>query len=324
MNRRGFLIRTGVLVGAVGGGWWFKDKVLWPTPRPIFDDVATPWLSFRAPAVTPTVDAVVGGLPTVALIDSGAQFSVLDAALHARLAAEGRERLSFPLPLLAYGVGGRPQVGRGAVIDVELEGLALPSLRAAILDLGPIADRRRGLGAQLILGQDALETMVLDVETAARRSRLSAPGALALRADARPLPARREGGALRLDVTVEGRGVEALVDTGASSLLALSRRSAETAGLLDGRPLAAGSSLVLGGQVSARVARASTVGVAGRTFADAPVAIFEDVTAPGFPGALLGMAAFEGQAVRLDLARAGLWTAETPDMTLTRRRRRRD
>jgi hypothetical protein len=54
-----------------------------------------------------------------------------------------------------------------------------------------------------------------------------------------------------------------------------------------------------------------------------PVAIFGDVSAPGFPGALLGMAAFEGQAVRVDLAAAGLWTAETPDLSLGRRRRRR-
>lgn len=323
MNRRGLLIRLGLLAGAVGAGWWFKDKVLWPTPRPAFGDGATPWLGYRANAVTPTVDVIVGGVPTVALIDSGAQYSVLDRAFHERLAAEGRERLNFPLPVLAYGVGGRPQVGRGTVVDVAMEGLDLPNLRAAILDLGPIADRERGLGAQLILGQDVLETMVLDIETGARRSRLSAPGAIALRPDARALPARRSGGALRLDVTLEGRSVEALVDTGASSLLALSRKSAEAAGLYDGRDLSRGSSLVLGGQVSAQVARARTVGVGGRTFADAPVAIFADVSAPGFPGALLGMAAFEGQAVRVDLAQAGLWTAETPELSVGPRRRRR-
>lgn len=322
MNRRGMLIRLGLLGGAVGGGWWFKDKVLWPAPRPVFDGGATPWLSFRAQAVTPTVDVTVGGVPTVALIDSGAQYSVLDRAFHEQLAADGRERLSFPMPVVAYGVGGRPQVGRGAVVDVAMEGLALPSLRAAILDLGPIADRERGLGAQLILGQDALETMVLDVETAARRSRLSAPGAVALRADAVALPARRVGGSLRMDVTLEGARIEALVDTGASSLLALSRRSAEAAGLLDGRETTRGTSLVLGGQVGAQVARASTVGVGPRTFSDARVAIFADVTAPGFPGALLGMAAFDGQAMRVELATAGLWTAETPDMTVGRRRRR--
>lgn len=323
MNRRGLLIRLGLLAGAVGGGWWFKDKVLWPAPRPEFDGGATPWLGYRARAATPTIDVTVGGVATVALIDTGAQYSVLDRGFHERLAAAGRERLSFPLPVLAYGVGGRPQVGRGAVVDVATEGLTLPGLRTAILDLGPIADRDRGLGAQLILGQDSLETMVLDVETGARRSRLSAPGALALRPGARALPVRREGGSLRLDVTLEGRSVEALVDTGASSLLALSRRAAEAAGLYDGRELTRGSSLVLGGQVGAELARARTVGVGGRTFADAPVAIFGDVSAPGFPGALLGMAAFEGQAVRVDLANAGLWTAETPDLSVTPRRRRR-
>jgi len=323
MNRRGLLIRLGVLAGAVGGGWWLKDRVLWPKPKPAFDADATPWLSFRAQAVTPTIDVTVGGVPTVALIDTGAQYSVIDRGLHERLAAQGRERFNFPLPVLAYGVGGRPQLGRGAVVDVETEGLSLPGLRAAILDLGPIADRQRGLGAELILGHDVLETMVLDVETTARRSRLSAPGALPLPAQARALPARKSGASMRLDVTLEGRPVEALVDTGASSLLALSRRSAEAAGLLDGRELTRGSSLVLGGQVGAEVARARTVGVGGRTFADAPVAIFADVSAPGFPGALLGMAAFAGQTVRFDLANAGLWATEAPDVTVGPRRRGR-
>jgi predicted aspartyl protease len=323
MNRRALLIRLGLLGGAVAGGWWFKDNVLWPTPRPEFPDGATPWLSFRAPAVTPTIDVEVGGVPTVALIDTGAQYSVLDRSLHEQLAAAGRERLNFPMPLLAYGVGGRPQIGRGAVVDVETEGLSLPGLRAAILDLGPIADLTRGLGARLILGQDALHTMVLDVETTARRSRLSAPGALPLRPDARPLASRLRAGALRLDVTLEGHSLEALVDTGASALLALSSRSAEELGLLDGRELSSGSSLVLGGQVGANLARARTVGVGGRTFADAEVAIYGDVKAPGFPRALLGMAAFSGQAVRIDLARGALWTAGVPEPTVVPRRRRR-
>lgn len=322
MNRRGVLIRLGLLAGAVAGGWWVRDEVLWPTPRPQFDDGATPWLPYRAAAVTPTVGVTVGGLPTVALIDTGAQYSVLDAAFHRRLSAEGRERLNFPLPLLAYGVGGKPQVGRGAVVDVAAPGLALPGLRAGVLDLGPIADVERGLGAQLILGQDALETMVLDVETAEGRSRLSAPGALPRPPGARALDARRASGSLRTEVTMEGRAVEALVDTGASSLLALSRKAAEELGLLDGRVLTRGTSLVLGGQVGAQVARARTVGVGGRTFADAPVAIFGDVAAPGFPGALLGMAAFEGQALRVDLGRGGLWTSDAPDVRVTRRRQR--
>ena len=323
MNRRGALIRMGVLAGALGAGWWFKDQVLWPTPRPVVDGGNTPWLPFQAEAPTPTVSVKVGGVPTVALLDTGAQYSVIDRAFHRRLAAEGRERSNFPIPLLAYGVGGRPQMGRGAVIDVEAESLALPGLRAAILDLGPIADAERGLGAGIILGQDVLETLVLDVETGARRSRLSQPGAVAAPPGARTLTATRRGTSLRAPVTVEGGEVEAMIDTGASSLLALSSRVAEALGLLDGRPLTGGSSLVLGGQVAAQVARARTVGRGERTFSHAPVAIFRDVAAPGFPGALLGMAAFAGETVRLDLGAGRLWTAPERNLVVAPRRRGR-
>jgi predicted aspartyl protease len=323
MNRRALLIRLGLLGAAVGGGWWFKETVLWPRPRPAFPAGVPAWTPFAAPAVVPTMPGTVGGRETVVLIDSGAQYSVLDRGLHARLAADGALGMSYPLPLLAWGVGGRAQLGRATTVDVSVPGLSLPGLRTAILDLGPIAETERGLGVGLILGQDALATLVLDVDTTSARVRLSAPGALADPPGAQALDSRRAGGALKLPISVEGRPLDALVDTGASALVSLSRRSAEKVGLLDGRPLEGGSSLVLGGQVQAEVARVRTVAIGRRTFADEPVPIFGDVTAPGFPDALVGMAAFAGSIMRMDLARGALLATDAPDITVGPRRRRR-
>ena len=70
-----------------------------------------------------------------ALVDSGAQTSVIDRTAAARLGVE----MGAPLPLLAYGVTGAPQVGRAAVTDVVLEGLSLPP--APPRGAGPAADR---------------------------------------------------------------------------------------------------------------------------------------------------------------------------------------
>lgn len=324
MNRRALLIRLGILAGAVGGGWWFKEHVLWPTPRPRFArDGATGWIDFAADALTPTMRGRVGGIDTVILIDSGAQYSVIDRNLWSRLERQGRAGMTFPLPLIAYGVGGGTQVGRATSADVEADGLAIDGLRLAILDLGPITDLDQGLGAGVILGQDVLETLVLDVEASAARLRLSAPGARPDPAGAEALLVRRQGTSLRTTVHIEDRPVEALFDSGASATVSLSRRSAERAGMLDGRPLRRGASLVLGGAVSAQVARAERVRIGARTLEAVPVPIFGDVSAPGFPDALLGMAAFQGRTVRLDLARPALMSAPSPDVAVGPRARRR-
>ena len=66
--------------------------------------------------------------------------------------------MCFDIPMVAYGVGGQAQVGRGATLDVAIggpQGVRLEGLRAAILGLGPLASDK-GLGAPLILGQDVL------------------------------------------------------------------------------------------------------------------------------------------------------------------------
>lgn len=322
MNRRALLVRLGILGGAVAGGWWFKEHVLWPTPQPRFPgDGATGWIDFAARALTPTVRGRVGGVETVILIDSGAQYSVIDRGLWSRLEAQGRTGMTFPLPLLAYGVGGGSQVGRATSADVEAAGVTLEGLRLAILDLGPITDVEQGLGASVILGQDVLETLVLDVEVPAARLRLSAPGARPDPAGAEALLVRREGTSLRTTVHIEDRPVEALFDSGASAAVSLSRASAQRAGLLDGRPLRRGSSLVLGGAVGADVARADRIRVGARVLREVSVPIFGDVRAPGFPDALLGMAAFEGRTVRLDLGRPALMSSPAPDVRVGRRRR---
>mgnify|MGYP002780551920 CR=1 FL=1 len=297
MRRRDLLIRLGLVAGGLGGAWWVRENILWRKPDATFGpDGSTGWLDFDEPVNSvPTVRVTVGGRSVRALIDSGAQYSVIDRAFFQSL-GQGR---TFDLPLVAYGVGGQPQLGKGTTLDVTVGALRLSTLRAAILDLGLLASTD-GLGTPIILGQDVLSGVVLDIETEARRLRMVDPRRFEMPPGLQAVPVRRSGDAAMTDVTVEGAVIAAVIDTGATALLALSQEAATGAGLLDGRPERSGASIVLGGAIAARIVEARTVTVGDRLYRGVDLPIYADVGLPGFPGALLGMEAFQGQRLILN------------------------
>lgn len=316
MDRRSFLIRTGVIAGAVGGGWWLKDHVLWRAPGVAFAaDGRTPWMPYVSRVLSPTVSLRLAGREVTALVDSGAQYSVIDKTFHEAIAADLGPRPLFDVPLVAYGVGGQPQMGQGVRLDVAMEGLSLTGLRCAILDLGPLADDR-GLSAPLILGQDVLKLMQLELDLNDRRLRLHAAGQVAPAGQWTRLPVRRRGTSLVAPVQVEGHPLEAVVDTGATSILSLSGKAAEDAGLRDGRTVTAGDSLVLGGSVRADVVQVDHLAAAGQTFTNVPVPIYGAVGLPGLPTALLGMQAFRDQGLLVDVGGGALYRAAQLDLTV--------
>ena len=213
-----------------------------------------------------TVDATVNGRPVRALVDSGAQYSVIDAAFAAHLGLPG----AFAAPMIAYGVGGKPQLGRGVSLDVAVGALALPALRAAVLDLGPISGAV-GLSVPFVLGQDLLSEVLADIDFPGRRIRFVQPKAC--RPRPAPSPSRRaaEGRALLAQVRVEGAPLEPVLDTGASSALVLAHDVAEEAGLLSGREVRPARSMVLGGVASGRMVTVSTLAFGGEVLRDVPV-----------------------------------------------------
>ncbi|OYX34075.1 MAG: peptidase aspartic [Brevundimonas subvibrioides] len=319
MNRRDLLTRAALLAGGLGGAWWLRDNVLWRDPGVVFPaDGSSGWLPYDEPrASVPTVLVTVAGQTIRALVDSGAQYSVIDRGLFDLL---GLTR-AFDLPLIAYGVGGGAQMGRGTTLDLTVGAMRVEKLRAAILSLGPLA-MRDGLSAPLILGQDLLGETVLELDTVEHRLRFLRAADHTTPSDVSPIPVGRKGSALSTQVTVEGATIEAVVDTGASALLALGRDAAVGAGLLDGRPTRRTSSIVLGGAIAAEVVLARTITVGDRLYREAEVPIYADVSLPGFPSALLGMEAFEGRTLLMDLGRGRLHISDGTDVqTLPRRGR---
>ena len=313
MDRRLFL-RLGLGTAAVGGAFWLRDHVLWAPPRVTFDGPAptTGWLAWTVHrAAAPTVRARLGGYEVNALVDSGARYSVIDRALFAALDAPR----GVDPPLIAYGVGGEPQFGQGTMLDLAVGSMRLSALRTAILDLGPLAGPG-GLNTPLILGQDVLSRLRLSLDADRRRLAFAAPGSGDPPSDVAPVAVRRRGRALVAPVTVEGVEIDAVVDTGASGLLSLRRSTALISGLLDGRPVEQGSSLVLGGAILSRIVRARTVTFADQLYRNRPVSIFADTSAPGAPGALLGMDAFAGRRAVIDLEQGALWASRPLDLTI--------
>jgi predicted aspartyl protease len=313
MRRRDLLIRLGLLAGGVGGAWWLRDHVLWKAPGVGFPaDGSSGWLAYAEPrAVTPTVEVVVEGTPVRALVDSGAQYSVIDRSLVERLGLTD----VFNIPMVAYGVGGEAQVGRGTTLDVTVGAMRLNGLRAAILGLGPLAGAD-GLNAPLIIGQDVLRELVLELDTAGRRMRFRAREGWTPARDLTPVAVTRAGKALQSGITVEGATVNAVVDTGASALLAVTRETAQAAGLLDGRERTPGQSIVLGGTVGAETVVVRTLTIGDELYRQAEVAIYGDVAVPGFPKALIGMGAFENRRVALDLGGPGLFVQRPMEITV--------
>ena len=311
MNRRTLLTRAGLLAAVGGAAWWARETVFWPAPEAAFGRGGrTPWLPMARAASQPTVRVIVDGVETVALIDSGAPYSVVDRAW--RRAGGGSE--TFAAPMVAFGLGGHAQLGRGTRLDVALPGLAIRDLHAAVLDMGPVAGAG-GLGTPLILGQDVLRRMVLELDPRARRLRLVARDGFVADPSMVAAPVRR-GGGLTAEVTVEGATVRALIDTGASGVLALDRTTARAAGLLDGRRTTRSDSAVLGGLLSAQAVEARTVTFARQLYRGVSVGIYDRPPLPNFPNALIGMEAFAERRVALDLGGGALHASRLMDISV--------
>lgn len=307
------LLRLGLAGAAVGGGVLLRDKVIWRPPEVAF---GTPdWMDWSEPRLgVPIVDAVIGGRTVKALIDSGAERSTIDRRLAGALGLGS----GFDMPLIAWGAGGRPEMGRNVPLSLRVGGLRISRLNAAVLDLGEVADEA-GLATPLILGQDLLSAVRLDLDLTGRgggrRLRLSPPGS-AVAPDLALIAARRSGKGLKTPALIEGRRIEALVDTGSTAVLSLGAGAAKRAGLMDGRAQRAGASLVLGGRVATRIVEVEALTLAGLDHRRIDVGVHGAPWLPGFPSALAGMAAFEGRRVMLDLGAGTLFASRPLDLTV--------
>jgi predicted aspartyl protease len=304
ISRRALLSQLGLLAAVGGGAWWLRAHVLWPSPSPVFaDGRSSGWLDFTSPeGGVPMIMVLVGGAPVRALVDSGAQSSVIDRGLAQKL---GLPTTTLAPVIVAFGLSGAPQLGRTARLDVGLGGLILKDLHAAVFDLAAVADAS-GRDFGLILGQDVLKQVVADLDFPAARLAFHNPRAYVPPEKARATPVRRSGGQLFAPVTVETTQFEAVIDTGASAVLALSAETARTAGLLSGRRIGTAPSVTFGGLSQDQVVLVDAVAFAGETYRNVPVHIYAPDRNIPLPSGLIGVEAFERFRTILDVGRGRL------------------
>lgn len=319
ISRRRLLSRLGVLTAAAGGTLWLvRDRLPWPPLELRFANGRdTPWLPFPARGGLIDIAASVNGAPVRAVVDSGAQFSAVDAGVAERL---GLPR-TLAAPLLAYGVSGQPSMTHTVGLDLAVEGLVAPGLRAAVLDLAAIS-AATGRDFQLLIGRDVLRHVVVEADFPRRRARFLVPSAYRPPPDARLLPLSETRGAPMTSVRIEDAPpLEVLVDTGASGVLALSEAAARQTGLLaPGRPVTQAHSVSLGGLSLDRVVRARTVQIAGLTLRDVDVQIYRPAANAPAPSGLLGAGLFRRFRMALDLGGRQLHLIPPSPIVVTRPR----
>lgn len=297
ISRRAFLTQAASLAVAGAGYWWLRDNVLQPVAHARFDAGASSsgWLPFSAQDDRVVIVAAqVNGSPVQALLDSGAQSSVIDRDLAMRMGLP----LSVIPPIVALGVSGKRQLGRTTALDVRLGALRL-GLRAAVLELNAISVAS-GLPFGLMLGQDVLQALVADIDFPAGRLSLHDPAAYRLPTGALPAPARLQGRELLVPVTIEATALDLVLDTGASGAISLAADVAEAAGLLAGREVGEGRSISFGGVSQNRIVQARHVAFAGRSYADTAVQIYPARAGGMIPKGLLGVEMLKRYRVILD------------------------
>jgi predicted aspartyl protease len=305
ISRRALVFRLAAVAAGGATVWAFRDRLPWPPLELAFaGGRETPWLPLPDRGGLIEIPVSVAGAPVRAVVDSGAQFSAIDAGLARRL---GLAR-TLAAPLIAYGVSGRPQISHTVTAPLALPGLSIPALRPAVLPLADIAFVT-GRDFQLLIGRDVLSRLVVEADFPRGRARFLPPPRYHAPPDAVAIPLAHKGGGPTASVQIEGAApLEVLLDTGATGILSLSEAAARAAGVLSpGRPVSETRSVSLGGLSSVRTTLARTVRVGRVMLRDVPVQVYRPADhAPAVSG-LLGAGLLQPFRMALDLGGGQLW-----------------
>lgn len=241
------------------------------------------------------VTATIDGRTTEALLDSGAEMTVLDTAFAARLGLRGGTAAT------ARGTGAATAdavlVG-GVTVDVA--GLTLRSPTVAVIDLADISARLAHRRIDAIIGRDLFDAARLDVDLARGRLRV-VPGGVTPPGVRLPLTERR--GIETLPVLIEGRRAQADFDLGNGGRVLVGGPFA-AALLNDGRATSTIGGGGIGGETQQRTLTLRELIVAGRRFTDVPAAVDASPTAAQ---ANLGVRILRNFGIVTDFAARAVW-----------------
>ncbi len=246
------------------------------------------------------VKSSVNGRPVTALLDSGAEMTIVDDDFASRL------KLRVTGGADARGSGaGSVRAGFARDVDLKAAGVSLPGRTVGVLDLSDISSRLVGRPVEMILGRDLFDEARLQIDI--RRGRLS------------KVSRRSEPRGVRLDL-VTHRGIEtfpalveghppaqAVFDLGNGSEVMVGKAYAEKLGLTKaGRVIGRRSGGGIGGRVTRETVLLRSLTLGGRTFDDVPAAIDESESAADLN---IGISILRHFSITADFREKAIWLA---------------
>ncbi len=242
------------------------------------------------------LDVTVNGRLVRALLDSGAEMSILDTAAAATLGITGSGAAT------ARGSGAATVEARFAEgVTIAAAGASLANRTVAILDLSDVASRLIGRPVPMILGRDFFDAGRWEIDMARGRVRTAARSPRGVR-----LPLTTERGIETMPAAIEGQPpVAAVFDLGNGSEVMVGRTYAERIGLtaparIIGRAAGGG----LGGAVTRDMVRMRELRLAGRTFRNVPATIDDSDTAADLN---IGVSILRNFRISTDFPHHQLW-----------------
>lgn len=213
----------------------------------------------------------VNGVSTTAILDSGAEYSALDAAFAQRAGIAGGGTFA------AQGSGGDAQISVAKGIEIRVGALELRNLTVAVLDLSGLS-RQIGAPLPVILGKELFNEMIVEIDYPRRRIAFHDPANWSYRGLGTRVPLEKDRGLRKVRVSVEGLApIKVGFDLGQGSALSLYREYAEKEKLLEGRkPLSKLRGGGVGGATSDVVGTLKSVAFGGTQFTDVPATFVLD------------------------------------------------
>lgn len=220
----------------------------------------------------PFVTVGVNGHPTVALLDSAAELTLLDDDFAARLGLAAAEQVT------AHGSGAEPTsatLTRASALRISFGAWTFAGPTATI-DLDEVSGRLIGRHVEMILGRELFDQNVVRLDL--RRGTVDIGGRAARRGVRLPLGEHR--GTPTVPAAVEGHGaVQTVFDTGNGSGVLVGAAYARRIGLTGARVVGQETGGWLGGARQRDIVILRRLTLAGRTFRNLRAAIDPGETA---------------------------------------------
>lgn len=271
---------------------------------------STGWMPFELYAGSRVyIPAVVNGVATEVLLDSGAEMTVLDKAFAEQLGLETSGDVE------AVGAGGIASAQFARHVDIQLGDIRFVDRTVAVIDLAEVG-QAIGRPLPVVLGKDAFNALVIDMDIPGQRIAFHEAAGFIPPAEATEIPLTSTGSLRAVPISIEGRSPALFdLDTGNGGSLIIYPAYAEAEGLREGRPSSTVMSGAVGGMREAGIATLRSAELGGFELRDIP-AVFP----PAGPSVVdsdrtvgnVGMGVLGRFRMIADFGGGRLWLAASP------------